>query len=614
MNGKTKSITLSRKSVSEVDGEHRVTFVASSATLDRDEEIVEIGTFCLPVKGGGVIRVSEIPADGADNVDIPLLTDHDVYEVDKTIGSVRKAYYQNGELIFEAGISSRPYAQEIFTLIEEKHLDNAFSISFGGYEWDPQTSTMSNGEVYEVSVVTRGSNKYARVLSAKSLDQTPVERCVDEVKEKDRTVNEDEIQKTEVETVEQVENPVEKSVENSTDTALEDSQMEDATEAVDEEASSEEETNEEKEKEMDEKIVKSIVKQPSQVVTSAKSAGYLKTKGAMKDFGDLIAKMKGQDSATILKAWEAELKEKSIDFTNGELLPSRLEQIFFKTWYDQTGALGTFRNINSNAAALYAFTGEGEGIRAKGHRKGDLKANQDIATLRRDLKAKIIYKKLPIDLQDLLDDQTGELTAFRAEELAGRVANEIVRGAILSDGRSAPAEGAADYRVFDGTRGLFSIKADLDAAANATANPYAAAVAVRVDNVASDNLYDKIRKTAGAVRDEYRRGKVVVVETGSLTDLELIKDSDGRYVFQPGTNMEALLGYTIIELDGVSESGYDVIAYTREQYALYGSNEMVRTWFDGNYNQDNMLVERSVAGSLFGSRAAAGYVSATNGD
>ena len=56
-------------------------------------------------------------------------------------------------------------------------------------------------------------------------------------------------------------------------------------------------------------------------------------------------------------------------------------------------------------------------------------------------------------------------------------------------------------------------------------------------------------------------------------------------------------------------SGYDVIAYAINGYALYATNEMVRTQFNINNNTDTMLVERSVAGSLYGHRAAAGYAS-----
>lgn len=604
-----KSITLTRKKVADVDGEHRVTFVASSANEDRDHEVIEIGTFKLPLKGGGSIRVDEIPAEGTDLIDVPLLTDHDVYEVDKTIGSVRKAYYLNGELVFEAGISSRPYAQEIYTLIAEKHLDNAFSISFGDYNYNPDTKVITDGEIYEVSVVTRGSNRDARVLSAKGLKEEKVENKAPEAPA------EEEVKVEETKAEEATAEPAEKSVDAGEAPKTEENQVDEAKSEEAAEKTAEEKSEEGKEKAMDKEIAKSMVKEPSQAVTAKAAANdYLKTKQAMVDFRDTIIEMKGQSSATIMKAWAGKVKEKGI--TGDAILPSEIEQIFFKTWYDETSPLSTFRTIRTTASAMNAFTGEGEGIRAKGHKKGETKADQVVENLRRDLKAKLIYKKLPIDLQDLIDDTTGELTAFRAEELAQRVLGEIVRGAIPGDGRTAPAEGQPDYRVFDGTRGLFSMKADLDTAATAvqedetTAVKYARAVATVVPNNAADNLYDKIVKVLAQIRNK-GFGKAIAVEPGAISTLKLLKGEDGHYIFPAGSSVEEGIEARVFEIEGIDGSGYDVIGWAQQGYGLHAGDEMVRTAFDTNINTDIMLVERSAAGSLFGHRACAGYVSDT---
>ena len=67
----------------------------------------------------------------------------------------------------------------------------------------------------------------------------------------------------------------------------------------------------------------------------------------------------------------------------------------------------------------------------------------------------------------------------------------------------------------------------------------------------------------------------------------------------------------IHELDEMTNSGYDMIAYARESYVLAGeANATVRTDFDLDKNQDVMLVERYVAGSITGYKNLAGYASA----
>ena len=189
---------------------------------------------------------------------------------------------------------------------------------------------------------------------------------------------------------------------------------------------------------------------------------------------------------------------------------------------------------------------------------------------------------------------------------------EIVRGAVTGDGRTS---GTPDYRVFDGTRGLFSMVADLDVAAvplteeATSAQKYAHAVATAVANNAGDNLYDKIVKTLAQIRDK-GYGKCIALPEGAISQLKLLKGQDGHYIFQPGASVEDGIEARVFEIESIDGSGYDVIGWANQGYGLYASGEMVRTAFDTTYNQDIMLVERAAAGSLYGYRSCAGYVSA----
>lgn len=581
---KYKSLTLTKQKIAEVDGERRVTFVASTSSEDRDYEIVKIDTFRLPLKGGGFIRVSELPAEGMDTVDIPFLTDHRMLEVEKTIGSVRRAMFVDGKLIFEAGISSRPYAQDVFKLIDEGHLDNAFSIQYRDYDHNFDTDTDINGEIVEVSLVTRGSNKDAHVLAVKSLNKGDNQMNDNETKPKTESEIPENAPETTPETTEGTQE-AEKSF---------------GADGVKDKAMNVQAT-----------IAKTLVTQPTQKVTSSAPSSYLKSKAAMHDFAQTIINNRG-NRALVLKAWVAHLRSKGIE--GDAILPSQIENIFFKTWEDNEGILGTFRRSRLRYGSVNAFTGSGEDIRAKGHRKGDTKAAQRIINMRRDLKVKVIYKMLPLDLQDLLDDTTGEVLRFRTEELAGRVANEIALGAILGDGREAPEDDDdPDYRVFDGTRGLFSMAADIAASAQVSpTRSFAKAVASELSAANGDDWYDKIIKTLAKVKPVRQGGKkVLVLPTDALTTLLLSKNENGGRLFVPGTNFEDVFRCKIFEMEEMDNADYDCIAYADQGYSLLGTDEMVRTDYDIKKNQDVMLVERAVAGSLEGHRVAAGYKKST---
>ena len=594
MTEKQKSIRFNATvKTKDVDGERRIVFVASSGSVDRDYERVDVPSLRLPLRAGGEIQVSQIGSEGVEGVDIPLMLNHsgDIRDV---IGSVRKAWFENGELIFEAGISSRGIAQEILTLIDEGHLSNAFSITMIDFDFDYDTETIRNAEVIEVSVVYRGSNKDARLLAVKSLlggEQ------MEEAEKVEAPI--------EAETVETVEEPVGEApveqVEESANEAEAETEKEEAEaeEPVDETATEQEQPAEptaqeepkEKEQEMEKEIAQDAVVAKATPVQTAKSeSNYLASKKALADFKNIVLSHHRGDNASIMKAWMSHISSKAI--SGDAILPTRIEQIFFKTWTDKAEILNTFRTLGVRAGAVYAMKATSNGT-ALAHEKGGTKLNQEIEAVRRDLKGLGIYKKLPIDLQDLFDDETGELLAFRVEELAGRVAHAIVVGAIVG--------GYAD----NNGRGLFSMKGDLDGASASPADKFGSAVATVIANSNTDSDIAKAIKTCGAVKGDRR---ILIVPAGWMTTARIALIG----MNYPVADLAEFVGADEIhELDEMANSGYDMIAYARDSYVLAGeANASVRTDFDLGKNQDVMLVERYVGGSMTGYKNLAGYASA----
>lgn len=161
-----KSKAIKAKVTSDVvEGERVIVAVVSSSNYDRDNERVDVPSLRLPLKGGGYVVASELV--GNEPIDIPMLLNHS-FDVEDVIGSVRRAYLSTlNELVVEFGISGRAKAQDLMQLIDEKHLDNAFSITMSDYQFSD--STIYDAEVVEISMVFRGSNKDARILAVKSL-------------------------------------------------------------------------------------------------------------------------------------------------------------------------------------------------------------------------------------------------------------------------------------------------------------------------------------------------------------------------------------------------------------------------------------------------------------
>lgn len=587
---KAKALVCKAEAVSEAEGERRIQFVASSSQLDRHGERVDVASLRLPLKAGGEIRVSQIGENGVEGIDIPLMLNHS-FDVKDVIGSVRKAFYQDGELIFEAGFSKREIAQEILTLLEEGHLSNAFSITMSDFDYDNDTNVISNAEVIEVSTVFRGANKEARLLAIKSLlegekmdeaEKAEVEQTEGE-KVEETAVVETEVSEKDAEVEESANEEAESEAEEAKDegeTAVEEAEPEKVEE-------SSEEKIEEKESEMDKEIAKDAIVEKATPVQAVKSSDYLKSKQALKDFKNIVLKFHRGSNEQIMKAWMENLSTKAI--AGDAILPTRIEQIFFKTWVDKAEILNTFRMLGVRSGSVYAMKATSNGT-ALAHAKGATKLNQELEAVRRDLKGLGIYKKLPIDLQDLFDDETGELLAFRVEELAGRVAHAIVVGAIVGG-----------YKDANG-RGLFSMKGELDTVGS---DDYAGAVATVVANASGDSNIAKAIKVCGAVKGSRR---ILVVPEGWMTDARIALIG----MNYPVADIAEFVGADEIhELPEMAGSGYDAIAYARETYVLAGErNATVRTDFDLDKNQDVMLVERYVSGSMTGYKNLAGYASA----
>ena len=294
--------------------------------------------------------------------------------------------------------------------------------------------------------------------------------------------------------------------------------------------------------------------------------------------------------------------------TGSEILPTTLAQAFFNCFERKDGVLAKFRSTKVLAGAAYAFS---TSDKAGAHTKGDKKGYITPKSIRRDWKHKIAYAKMELDLQDLLDDQTGELTQMRAEMLAERLYTRILEAFATEAVATKPS--GADTRMFDGTRGVFSFKADLDRSVKSGTDDdilYAKAVASVIANDKADNLYDKIVKVIRGIKGAGE--KAIFVPDGTMTDLMLLKDNDGRYLFPVGSNTESLLKATVVELESMNNCGYDVIGVNCGNILYANGADMLRAAFDHEYNRDVLLHEKSVAGTAQGWKSIAGYASAGN--
>ena len=537
------------KSVGENE-ERKIRFVASSVNEDRHYEKVDVASLRLPLKQGGEIRAGAIPTEGVnDLVDIPLILNHSG-DVRDTIGSVRSAFYENGELIFEAGISKREIAQEMLLLLEEGHLSNAFSITMSDFDYNFESETISNAEIIEVSLVFRGANREARLLAVKSLkgDEMSQEKETPEVlkKEATTTVYPEVVADDEPE-VEQAEN----STENNN-------------------------YNEEKEEEMNKEIAKDAISKaaPSQAVKS--SSNYLETREAMNDYAKILEKFAGTNANEVKKAWADHVAQKGISNVEA-LLPGAMVSAIS----DGIEKSGTIWNVlNKTGLTVRRIDAETAGNRAQGHKRGTTKKETALTFTDRVIRAGFIYDYLKLNKEDIVENRdTGALVKFVLETLPKRIIAEIERAVVIGDGRSGED---------DKINSFVSI---LDDAKNSV-------FATEYTPITGEPLYKSIVKAAANIVAE---GDVYLIMSKSAkAELKLSETKSGALVFPLGGDIAGTLEVKeIFTPSWFAPEGVQAVMFVGDAYETVGDNSIeAYTNFSLSQNKQEYLQEIYAGGAL----------------
>ncbi len=537
----------------EVNEERRIRFVASSVNEDRHYEKVDVASLRLPLKQGGEIRAGAIPTEGVnDLVDIPLILNHSG-DVRDTIGSVRSAFYENGELIFEAGISKREIAQEMLLLLEEGHLSNAFSITMSDFDYNFESETISNAEIIEVSLVFRGANREARLLAVKSLkgDEMSQEKETPEVLKKEATTTVyPEIVADDEPEVEQAEN----STENNN-------------------------SNEEKEEEMNKEIAKDAISaMPSQV--SKATTDYLNTKGAVVDFANALQDNAGASAEDFKKAWAAKVASKGI--TNVEqLLPGALVSAIS----DGIEKAGTIWNVvNKTGLTVRRIDAETAGARAQGHKRGTTKKEMSLTFTDRVIRAGFIYDYITLNKEDIRENQdTGALVKFVLETLPKRIITEIERAIVLGDGRTASGDDVIESFVSilkDAKEGTF---------------------ATEYTPAKDEPLYKSIIKAAAQIEAE---GPIyAVLSKSAKADLKLSETKNGALVLPLGGDLAGTFElkeiFTPSWFNKANAADYQAVLFVGDAYETVGDNSIEAfTNFSLSQNKQEYLQEIYAGGAL----------------
>lgn len=289
-----------------------------------------------------------------------------------------------------------------------------------------------------------------------------------------------------------------------------------------------------------------------------------------------------------IKAADGKFTAKFQDGITGLADPLNIEKMFTDALEKSDGIISYFRQANTRGLTNNVLNGTSdEGGRAKGFKKGDNKADQDLTATIRTVYCKMVYKKLSLDALEVYENP--ELVELRARELVDAIILEIERAAIAGDGRSA---GTPDLRMFDGTnRGFFSIKADATAVSG-----YGTYVADSYQLADGENLYDGVVSARGKLM---AGGEQILVVDPTMLSGALKAKVGSNYLIAPGASIEDTFRVARVFAPQWLNNTGEAYLIARNAYTMIGEGQVrSRADFDTTTNQDILLDETPRGGML----------------
>ena len=235
--------------------------------------------------------------------------------------------------------------------------------------------------------------------------------------------------------------------------------------------------------------------------------------------------------------------------------------------------------------------------RAKGYIKGKMKKEEVFSLLKRTTTPTTIYKKQKMDRDDVVDITGFDVIAWLKSEMRMMLDEEIARAVLIGDGRLPSDDdhiNESNIRPILKDVDLFTIKANLEVAANATDNEKGKAI---------------IRGIIKSRKNYKGSGEPTFFTTEDvLTDLLLIEDVNGRIIYDSLEKLKSVLRVkdivTVPVMEGLkNEDGGDVIGVivNLKDYnvgADKGGAVNLFDDFDIDYNAMKYLIETRCSGAL----------------
>lgn len=339
---------------------------------------------------------------------------------------------------------------------------------------------------------------------------------------------------------------------------------------------------------IDEKIIALNEKIEIKEDTTLEMENYLENKKSMTDFFHAVKESK--NSIEFNANWNTKLSENGITAAGAEaLLPAAIRGAIKDAWERPSNFLNQLKNTNAKRYLVRTASGEGEGIRAKGHTKGNVKTAQNITLTPKDVKAQMIYKLMPIAAIDEFNDE-GDLIAYVIDELERQWLAEIQRAILVGDGRQV-----GDVNKIN----------SFEAIARQNSDAYCTVTTFDGDSTVS--LIEQVVDMVATIEDTDNDGIVLFMSKSDLNTLRKVVVAEGGTAqFLSKEAVAEMLGVKEIFTTTMLGTNYRAVAFVPRGYVTVGfTNPDLYSWIDGYNNETVYRMEAPAGGAIEAPKSAA---------
>lgn len=568
--------------------------LANSGEIMESGEVRDLDSLYVMSTDGTLIKISDLnkdPEKQTEHYQVKAQSNHGELIDGEMVPSIEKQFGGCKVWLEDDGLHARMYFADNDDLADHAWAISEFASYSTGIDWYPDgyygsglEITEPIGILREISMVLTGNDPRSKTIDHKPTEAKGADGAADEVDGEQITNDnkgEDEMSEAKKDALTPDERDallreVAEKINDFTTKAPEDETQPTARDSK-EEAEEVEAPKEES---------KDTLRMPHITIVQ-------KQDSVKQEYGTADKKADAKQKLTdAIKASKGQFDTKFNDAISGLADPLNVEVMFTEAMEKSDGIISFFNHVNAKGLSNNVLAGtDDEGGRAKGHKKGDTKADQDLTNTIRNVYCKMVYKKLSLDAMEVYENP--ELVEFRARELVENIIKEIERAAIIGDGRTAPSGSNPDYRMFDGvSRGFFSVKADA-----AAASGYGSLVASTYTTPTGGNLYDAVVGARGQIMTEGRQA--LIVKPSVMTAAFQAKVGSD-YLIAPGSNAEDIFRVArVFAPQWMENDTNDAYLIVDGAYTTVGETQVrVKPFFDVSTNQDVLLDETPRGGTL----------------